>query len=95
MKRTAKKTTKTTKPTKTIGRQGVYVGTTHPWAKDLRIEIVNILRGDQVLSDDSEIGNLRADDLIAFAPEIVEKDGTRRFSWATSDATLADLRLDD
>ena len=88
MKRTTKKTPKT------IGRQGVYVGTTHPWAKDLRIEIVNILRGDQVLSDDGEIGNLRADDLIAFAPEIVEKDGTRRFSWATSDATLAELRLD-
>ena len=92
MKRTTKKTTRATK---TIGRQGTYIGTAHPWARGLRVEIVNILRGDQVLSDDGEIGNLRADDLIAFAPEIVEKDGTRRFSWATSDATLADLRLDD
>ena len=76
MKRTTKKTAKTTK---TIGRQGVYIGTTHPWARGLRVEI----------------GALRETDLIAFAPEIVEKDGTRRFSWATSDAVLADLRLDE
>ena len=92
MKRTTKKTTKTTK---TIGRQGVYVGTTHPWARGLRVEIVNVLRDGQVLNDDAEIGNLRTDDLIAFAPQIVEKDGTRRFSWATSDSVLADLRLDE
>ena len=95
MKRTAKKTTKTTKPTKTIGRQGVYVGTTHLWARGLRIEIVNVLRDGQVLNNDAEIGALHATDDIAFAPEVIEKDGTRRFSWATSDAVLADLRLDE
>ena len=80
---------------RTIGRQGIYIGTTHPWARGLRVEIVNVLRDGQVLNDDTEIGELRATDDIAFAPEIVEKDGTRRFSWATSDAVLADLRLDE
>ena len=80
---------------RTIGRQGIYVGSAHKWAKGLRIEIINVLRDGQVLNDDTEIGALQATDDIAFAPEIVEKDGTRRFSWVTSDATLADLRLDD
>ena len=80
---------------RTIGRQGFYTGATHPWARGLRIEIVNVLRDGQVLNDDTEIGELRATDDICFAPEIVEKDGARRFSWVTSDATLADLRLDD
>ena len=92
MKRTTKKTTKTTR---TIGRQGTYIGSTHPWARGLRVEIVNVLRDGQVLNGDAEIGSLRPTDDIAFAPEIVEKDGTRRFSWATSDAVLADLRLDE
>ena len=80
---------------RTIGRQGIYVGSAHKWAKGLRIEIVNVLRDGEVLNDDQDIGALRPADDICFAPEIVEKDGTRRFSWVTSDATLADLRLDD
>ena len=80
---------------RTIGRQGIYIGTTHPWARGLRIEVINVLRDGQVLNDDAEIGDLRATDDIAFAPQIVETDGTRRFSWVTSDATLADLRLDE
>lgn len=80
-------------PQKIIDSEATYIGTTHPWAKGLRVQIVAVLRGARVLTDDAEIVRLESTDLIAFAPEINE-NGKRRFSWATSDATLADLKFD-
>lgn len=79
--------------TKIIDSEATYIGTTHTWAKGLKVQIVAILRGARVLTDDNEIVRLEATDFIAFAPEIIE-NGKRRFSWATSDATPADLKFD-
>ena len=88
----------TRKTTKTIGREGTYIGTAHTWAKGLRIQVRAIHRGPspddcKILTDDTAIGAIRPGDLIEFAPEITEKDGTRRWSWVTSDANLADVEF--
>ena len=89
MKRT---NTKTTTP-KIIGREGTYVGTAHKWATGLRIQVVAILRDGEALYDDRAIGEIRATDTIEFAPEIVE-NGTRRWSWVLSDATINEVEFD-
>lgn len=81
------------KTTKIIDSEATYIGTAHRWAKGLRVKILSVLRGDQVLYEDREIKCLRRTDQIEFAPEIIE-NGKRRFSWATSDATLSDLKFD-
>jgi hypothetical protein len=85
--------TNMTRETRIIDAEAIYTGTAHPWAKGLRVQIVAVLRGARVLTDDDEIVRLEATDLIAFAPEINE-NGKRRFSWVTSDATPADLKFD-
>jgi hypothetical protein len=79
--------------TKIIDSEATYIGTAHTWAKGLRVKILSVLRGDQVLYDDREIKCLRRSDQIEFTPEIIE-NGVRRFSWVTSDATLSDLKFD-
>ena len=83
---------KRAKQTKIIGREGIYTGTAHRWAKGLRIQVFAIHRDGRVLHDDAEIGAIRATDTIEFTPEIVE-NGKRRWSWAMADATPAEIRF--
>ena len=44
-----------------------------------------------ILQDDAEIGELRPDDVVEFAPFIREANGTERPSWVTSDASPKEL----
>lgn len=81
------------KTTKIIDTECTYVGTAHTWAKGMRIKILSVLRDGEILYSDREVNRLRPTDQIEFAPEIIE-NGMRRFSWASSDATLADLEFD-
>ena len=75
----------------------IYQGTAHAWArgKNLRVRIVAVIRDSdtpnaRMLHSMAELdGGVRADDVVEFAPWI---DAEGRFSWATSDARIADLR---
>ena len=57
-----------------------YVGTRHRWATGLKVKVVAVHRGEEILRKVSEI---RPGDLVEFAPWIEEES---RFSWVTSDA---------
>ena len=87
-----------TSNTKIIGRECRYVGTAHSWAKGLRVKISQVLRGptideSRLLREDSEIGELRPDDVIEFVPELSSPVDGRRWSFVSSDACLADLEF--
>ena len=79
--------------TKIIEGEAIYTGDAHPHSKGRRIQIVAVLRGARVLTDDAAIGCLRKNDLIACAPEIAGNE-RRKFDWQTFETTLADLRFD-
>jgi hypothetical protein len=68
-----------------------YIGTGHPWAKDLTVVVVAVHRDDQILESDVNIGSLQPGDMIEFAPFIREGKGKQRLSFATSDARPGEL----
>ncbi len=78
-----------------IGTRWIYTGTAHRWATGQEVLVVAVIRGGdddgQVLRNDAEIGELRPDDVVEFAPIIRERDGTERPSWVTSDAAPEEL----
>ena len=79
---------------KIIGTRMKYVGTAHRWAMGQEVLVIAVHRGGddgQVLQDDAEIGELRSDDVVEWAPFIREADGTERPSWVTSDAKPDEL----
>lgn len=79
---------------KFIGSRRRYIGTYHRWATGQKILILAVHRGGddgQILQDDAEVGELRPDDVIEWAPFVRERDGTLRPSFVTSDATPDEL----
>lgn len=75
-----------------IGAEFRYVGTTHPWAKGLRVRVIAIHRGGDegwVIDDDARLdGGLLPGDVVEFQPWVREEG---RFSWVTGDAAPEDL----
>jgi len=45
----------------------------------------------EVLDGDEQVGELRPDDIVEFAPLVRDPDGTGRPPWVTSDARPDDL----
>lgn len=82
-----------------IGQTGTYVGKAHRSLRGKRVIVIAVHRipedgtadDARILTDDTEIGELTPDDVIEFAPEVVEKDGTRRWSWVRSDCSGAEI----
>lgn len=77
-----------------IGSVRVYQGRTHSWASGKPVLIRAVHRGGddgKVLEDDEQIGELRPDDIVEFAPLVREPDGSERPSWVTSDARPEEL----
>lgn len=79
--------------TRVIDSEAIYDGDAHPRFNGCRVQIVAVLRGARVLTDDAAIGCLRKTDLVACAPE-TGANGSRKFDWQTFEATPADLKFD-
>ena len=73
----------------------IYQGISHPGARGLRVRVVAVIRDSgkpdgRVLHSMTELeGGVRADDILEFTPRIAAEG---RYSWVTSDASIADLR---
>ena len=85
-----------------IGRIGTYVGKAHRNLRGKRVIVIAVHRipdggttdDARILTDDAEIGELTPDDVIEFAPEIVEANGQRRWSWVRSDCGSAEILVE-
>lgn len=71
-----------------IGGHFTYRGDRHPWARGLRVRVVAVHRGEELLRSDEEVGELQPDDVVEFTPWMEE---AARFSWVSSDAYPLEL----
>jgi len=69
----------------------LYRGTGIPGMTGWRVVVLAVLRGDETLKDDAQIGDLIRGDRLDVAAIITEPDGTERVSWSTADARPDEL----
>lgn len=68
-----------------------YTGRGHAWLHGERVVVVAVHRGDEVLHEDSVVGELRPDDWVEFTPLIADADGPESVSWVCSDTPPHEL----
>jgi hypothetical protein len=75
-------------PRHLIGRDYRYVGTAHRWAQGLRVRVVAVHRGEEIIVEDALLDGPRPGDMVEFEPW---SEDQQRYSWVQSDATWSDL----
>ncbi len=69
----------------------LYRGTGIPGMTGSRVVVLAVLRGDETLKDDAQIGDFIRGDRLDVAAIITEPDGTERVSWSTADSRPDEL----
>ena len=77
-----------------IGKRLFYKEGWHESLKSQKVQIVSVHRGEQILEDDTLIGELKEGDWLEVAP-IITEDGQERLSFATHDALASHLIWQD